>query len=218
MSFILDALKKSETDRQQKVSAEFASVPSRGDGTRVPRWLWIFGLLLIVNLAVLLGLLLRPTAAPAPATVRLETPAPFAMQPEPLAPAQAAAAETPSFAAQVETAKRSIAPREQPPVAPAPETPRDSAVTPGTVYTETPRSASSWPTLRELQANDTLSLPELHLDIHVFSDVPADRFVFINMSKQHENSRLDEGPLVKEITPNGVVLEYRGTSFLLSRD
>lgn len=61
-------------------------------------------------------------------------------------------------------------------------------------------------------------MTDLHLDIHVFGETPADRFVFINMNKYRENSKLVEGPTVREITPDGVVLEYQGTTFLLPRD
>jgi len=67
MSFILDALKKSETDRQQAGSAEFAGVPASSGNQRAPRWLWILGVLLVINLAVLLGLLLRREVNPVPA-------------------------------------------------------------------------------------------------------------------------------------------------------
>ena len=56
------------------------------------------------------------------------------------------------------------------------------------------------------------------MDIHVYSDIPEDRFVFINMNKHKEGSRLAEGPLVREITPEGVILNQNGTSFLLPRD
>ena len=63
-----------------------------------------------------------------------------------------------------------------------------------------------------------MSLPDLHVDIHVFSEVASDRFVFINMNKHKEGSQLSEGPLVKEITPDGVVLSMNGTTFLLPRD
>ena len=38
------------------------------------------------------------------------------------------------------------------------------------------------------------------------------------MNKHNEGSRLAEGPLVEEITPDGVVLSQNGTSFLLPRD
>ncbi len=65
MSFILDALKKSETDRQQQASAEFAAVPtSPGRRSGPPAWLWVVGALLLINLAVLIGILLRPDVAP----------------------------------------------------------------------------------------------------------------------------------------------------------
>ena len=61
MSFILDALKKSETDRQQRGSAEFAGIPtSAGRREGPPAWLWVIGVLLLINLAVLIGLWLRP--------------------------------------------------------------------------------------------------------------------------------------------------------------
>ena len=63
-----------------------------------------------------------------------------------------------------------------------------------------------------------LQLPDLHLDIHVYSNIPEDRFVFVNMSKYKERGTLDEGPVVREITPDGVILEYLGTGFLLPRE
>jgi general secretion pathway protein B len=80
------------------------------------------------------------------------------------------------------------------------------------------QQVASLPTIYELRAKGSITLPELHLDIHVYSEVPEDRFVFINMSKQREKSQLSEGPTVDEITPDGVVLDYRGTTFLLPRD
>jgi hypothetical protein len=48
--------------------------------------------------------------------------------------------------------------------------------------------------------------------------VPTDRFVFINMNKYNEGSQLAEGPVVKEITTDGVVLDQGGTVFLVPRD
>ena len=62
MSFILDALKKSETDRQERNSAEFARVPTSSGPARAPAWLWLLGFLLAVNLVVLMGLFLKPSS------------------------------------------------------------------------------------------------------------------------------------------------------------
>ena len=76
----------------------------------------------------------------------------------------------------------------------------------------------SFATFNNLRAQGVLILPDMHLDIHVYSGQPAGRFVFINMRKYKERAALAEGPLVKEITPEGVILEYQGTSFLLPRE
>jgi general secretion pathway protein B len=73
------------------------------------------------------------------------------------------------------------------------------------------------PTVDELRLEGTLQIAELHLDIHVYSEVPEDRFVFINMNKHREGSQIAEGPVVREIRDDGVVLEYQGRIFLLPR-
>jgi general secretion pathway protein B len=72
------------------------------------------------------------------------------------------------------------------------------------------------PTLSDLAASGT-NLPEMHLDIHVHSPVPAERFVFVNMRKYVEGQSLAEGPAVERITNEGVVLNHRGMRFLLPR-
>ncbi|MEE8539784.1 MAG: hypothetical protein V3S54_08205, partial [Woeseiaceae bacterium] len=64
MSFILDALKKSETERQRQNAPGFADVPDGADPPRAPRWLWVLGGLLAVNLIVVTGMMLRPDPRP----------------------------------------------------------------------------------------------------------------------------------------------------------
>ncbi len=202
MSFILDALRKSETDRQQKGSAEFAGVPtSSGRREGPPVWLWVVAVLLLVNLAVLVGVFLRPDGAPPTQTAVQAVEAPAATEP----------ADDDRFAERVEVARRNAPPREEAPPTPAK---RPAARAPATATT----NALALPTIHELRANGTVNLPDLHVDIHVYSESPEDRFVFINMVKHNEGSRLPEGPLVSEITPDGVVLNQAGTVFLLPRD
>lgn len=206
MSFILDALKKSETERQEQGPAEFANVPSSSDEPRAPRWLWALALLLAVNVAVLLGMLMRnDTPEMAQATVAEDV-------------VTTTTDVQSSFAARVEDA------RVRQPVAVAePETslPSSSTVQQAPAAAETPRqdfTLRAMPTASALRANGTIQMAELHLDIHVYSDTPSDRFVFINMIRHKENSQLAEGPVVREITPEGVILDYRGTEFLLPRE
>ena len=228
MSFILDALKKSETDRQQRSSAEFAGVPTSSERTAAPRWLWALGLLLAINLVVLVGLLLRSSGTPAASTstgfTDIQRAAPnapvrsVAAEDEPTrndpARFEAPARDT-SFAAQVAQSKQNRPPPGDSEVS-RPETSPAATVEPDAPVART--NVAALPTIYEVITDGTLVLPELHLDIHVYSDAPEDRFVFINMSKQREHSRLSEGPIVKEITPDGVVLEYNDTSFLLPRE
>ncbi|MCH8059030.1 MAG: general secretion pathway protein GspB [Proteobacteria bacterium] len=191
MSFILDALKKSETERQQQGSAEFSSVPSSTDDPRPTRWLWMLAALLGFNLAVLLGLVFilnEPPEAPAPVGLTTDTAAVDA----------ALATSTPSFVEQVAKVRERQTPA---PILPTPST-----------------TPSRIPTIDELRLNGTLQLAELHIDIHVYSEVADERFVFINMVKHREQSQLNEGPVVAEITLDGVILEHHGLTFLLPRE
>ena len=212
MSFILDALKKSETERQQQTGAEFSSIPSSPGEPQSFKWLWILALLLLVNVVVLIGILLRPDK---PAAV----PPPVETTPAETRPAESSRPAEPSFEERVAEARQNQ-PADDAPMTAAPATPEpapEPAVAPA-APTSTASTTSRLKTIDELRLSGSLQLPELHLDIHVFADDPAERFVFINMSKHRENSRLDEGPVVAEITPDGVILEHQGRRFLLPRE
>jgi general secretion pathway protein B len=58
----------------------------------------------------------------------------------------------------------------------------------------------------------------LHLDLHVYVTQPQQRFIFVNSRKYKQGDTLAEGPLVEEITPDGAVLNFRGSRFKLSND
>jgi len=51
--------------------------------------------------------------------------------------------------------------------------------------------------------------------VHVFSDQPQKSFVLINMRKYREGEKLQEGPQLDEITPEGVILSFSGQRFRL---
>jgi general secretion pathway protein B len=61
-------------------------------------------------------------------------------------------------------------------------------------------------------------VPPLHLDLHVYASQPQQRFVFVNSRKYREGDTLAEGPVVEAITPDGAVLNFRGSRFRLSND
>ena len=201
MSFILDALKKSENERQEQSSAEFSSVLSSSGNPSPARWLWMLGVLLLINFAILIGILIKPS--PTASAIKLES-------------ATAIVENTSnSFEEQVANAVDNQA--TQAPV--ATETSSTTLVAAKPVVKSTSNtSVAVVPTMDELALEGSLQVAPMHLDIHVYSETPADRFVFINMNKHREGSKTAEGPVVREIRADGVVLEHQGRVFLLPRE
>jgi len=214
MSFILDALKKSESDRQGKNRPESAYIPTGAEDSSPSRWLLFVGVLLLINVVVLMIVFLKPEQA----STDIET-LPIVKTEE--------AKETDSFRDLVASA-RDREPDSAPPVSgpsgnsePKEVTPRPVERKSAPAATPTPQpstSAFAYKTFNEVRANGTVQLPDLHLDLHVYNSAPSERFIFINMNKYGEKATLSEGPLVTEIVPEGVILEHLGTRFLLPRE
>jgi len=95
------------------------------------------------------------------------------------------------------------------PIAPPAVAPLDS-------QSATAAAQEQLPTANAIIANGT-QLPDMRLDIHVYSNTPADRFVFINMRKYTEGQVTAEGATLERVTPEGAVLNYQGTRFVLPR-
>ena len=217
MSFILDALRKSELERQRQSGPSIAELPVARDDRRLPWALLAIGLLLAVNVGVLLFFLLRdsgvaaspvvaPTSAAAPvlAAPVVTSPAPAAVDVMPPAGSSAGEAHI--------TEPEALPDATSPPPAPDPTLLPKASVTyaPAPVY-DMP------PPIEDLPAQATAGLPELSVDLHIYADDPAKRAVFINGKRYQRGNVLAEGPTVEEINREGVVLSYRGQRFLLPR-
>ena len=220
MSFILDALRKSELERQRQSGPSIAELPVARDDRRLPLALLVIGLLLAVNVGVLLYFLMRDTKVAAPgietaATAPAIVTAPVAIAPMPQ-PAPQSATPPPTTAAQPEDTLASegfpTVDATAPPPAPDPTLVPEAKVT----YPTSPIDHSAMP-IDLLPAQATAGLPELSVDLHIYADDPAKRAVFINGRRYQRGSVLVEGPKVEEITPDGAVLSYRGQRFLLPR-
>jgi general secretion pathway protein B len=227
MSFILDALKKSESDRQQQNSPDMMQVPAGSDKSSSSHWLWIVGILLLTNVVVLSYVILRPGTpdiATTPAAVENHQALPDdtkTVDAEPFRDLVANARRDQTEAGSppaVETAPQSRAIEAPPAAAPVPvSTQPDSAATIKRTAPPPSRYQDVYKTFNQVRFDGSVRLPDLHLDIHVYNDNPGDRFVFINMNKYKEHATLNEGPAVAEIVPEGVILEFSGTRFLLPR-
>jgi general secretion pathway protein B len=218
VSFILDALRKSEHERQRSTVPGLSHVPYATPARALPRWALAVMTLLAASLVALTAawwLSSRPapvmgaTPPPPPAARPVELPPPTA----PAVPPASLAAHVPSRA----LADAANAPATDPaPAAAAGTTPAPSA--PAAEPERAAAPPAREPTLPSAAAllAEGISVPTLRLELHAYSDRPSDRFVFINGRKYVEGERLAEGPELVSIDPTGVVLSLQGQRFLLT--
>ena len=67
---------------------------------------------------------------------------------------------------------------------------------------------------REMPPDYRADFPPLRVEIHVYEQAQARRFVMVNGRKYREGERMAEGPSLVEIVPEGMVLEFRGEKVL----
>ncbi|HPF25649.1 MAG: general secretion pathway protein GspB [Steroidobacteraceae bacterium] len=274
MSIILDALKKSENDRQRQSAPGMFEVKVAPPRARFPVWAVGFGVLLGMSLLAFVGLLWRMGVAeqataqrtgdvdaatraadgsgattvaerPRPtadsvtiggatnnpagvATVTVTVPSgvtapnvtvgpgqtPFGQVPQSLDPGGIVApssapplVEEPVLAAGAQSIPPDYNPADYAP-----------AVSADTAARNARNKAGDIPTRDEVVTSGQARVPDLRLDLHVYANNPAERFVFINMRKLREGEALPDGVRVESITPTGAVLSFRGTRFQLQSE
>jgi general secretion pathway protein B len=241
MSFILDALKKSESERQRQSGPALFEVKVAQPRGRFAPWAVLLGALLMVNLVIVAWLALRSpravravpavASAPAPASPTVTPPPPSSPNAGGTVTAGAGSAPaTQGFTVPPASAQVAVPAREPPETgdgtpeagataddyAPAVDPPPAGAGKP--VGSATRATESGLPTYQDAAAAPGAGIPELRLDLHVFAAKPADRFVFINMVKLREGESLPQGVHVDNITPDGAILSYHGSRFVLMRE
>ncbi len=239
MSFILDALKKSEIERQRQTVPGLMDTQIAQRRRRLPLRAWGLGGLLAVNLIVLVFVLSRggkgagavPGAGASVATTsRGATGAPPAKDPavagsadhfSPLDGAPVYAPEIP-----VPAADDAVSPSPAARTAMSGGAAVAHAASPHESHRHDPLLTDAdtaadndevLPAINEINLTGPDALPELHLDVHVYASRPTERFVYINMRKYHEGATLQEGPVLEHIRRDGAVLNFHGLRFLLPR-
>ena len=77
-------------------------------------------------------------------------------------------------------------------------------------------NSSNVPALKDLPLSSRNTLSQYEVNVHVFDDNPEQRFVLINMDKYKEGDRVvNNGPIVDEITREGVIIDYGSGKALL---
>ncbi|HDZ91256.1 MAG: general secretion pathway protein GspB [Deltaproteobacteria bacterium] len=71
--------------------------------------------------------------------------------------------------------------------------------------------AGDLPLIQDLPSEVREKLGKLEINVHSYSKNPAERLVFINMRSYREGDRIGaDGPVLKEITSDGVIIDYGG--------
>jgi general secretion pathway protein B len=239
MSYILDALKKAEAERQiggvPSIHAATAGASVQPEETPFLRgalpWL-ITGLLALAMLAYLLWSHPWSRNEPAPAV-----PAPVPAQPAPAVanepapvPQPTAVPEAPAPAAPVHQAApvpekpiRSVSPpvaalekikvEGAKPVVPAPAT---AASTTSTAAAATPTPEEEAGTIRDLPEAIQRELPPVTITGYLYARNPADRSALINKKLLHEGESVAPDLVLEKLTPKGAVLNYKGYRYRIS--
>lgn len=210
MSFILDALRKSESERQREAAPNLARIPLAVHRDRLPRWAILVMALLTVSVVALTATWWSNRAGTVPADATAESGAaatlPAGDRPSPEPPPRVTARAAPPAADHPDRAR----------IAAAEPAPAASAA--AEIANDAPQKADpTLPSPAELSAQG-IDLPALSLELHSFGESAAQRFVFINGRQYREGNELREGPRLIAIVEDGAVLSHGGRRFLLTPD
>jgi general secretion pathway protein B len=203
MSYILDALRKSEQQRKLVRDLKLEQPASReAPPPRRPWWPAAFVLLVAGAAGVGAYLALQPKAPPPAASATVEPAS--APQPAPANPPLAPVVTPTGDSGPI----RDLANQGQPPAQPVPAPLAAARAQPDT---------QTVPFLREMPGEFARSVPELTVNIHVYAPDPAQRVLYINNRQVREGEAVADGVYVESIVADGVVLQRLGTRFKLPR-
>jgi hypothetical protein len=190
MSFILDALRKSESERLREAAPGLARAPIATVRHRTPPWIWV---LIAVLSAALVALgyawLGRAGTGLAPSVTDQVSPP----DPAPVTTPSAQGIPTDSFPASVSPDTSPIVQEDDGGVPEAPIRP-----------------------IADLAVVDA-SLPGYRLELIAYnSRNPAEGSAWINGRRYYVGERVGQGPEISEVRADAVVLAYRGSRFLLT--
>ena len=239
MSYILDALRKAERDRQlgRTPTLEDVTQAPASVGKPKPTARTLALIALVLGLAIVLVLVMGrsqdaalpdiPVANAPPASVPaapIEAQAQAQAQEaqvEPIAPAPDPTMATESLDDLVEPVQDQPVTEEEIAESQADAAELDVAVADepveGATAAAIPQSepVTGPRLLRDLPESYRSQFPALRVDVHVYNDEPAKRWVMVNGTKYQEASTMVEGPRISEISAEGMVLDYRGETVLI---
>lgn len=216
MSYILDALRRADAERERGAVPGLHSQPSTpapAAATPAPRRApWLVAAAALAILALGGAVWWSTQRAPAQAVAVAQTPTPAATP----APRAAVRAETPpeppaAASAEAEPVPRVGPPRLVPPP-PAPEAPprrAAPAVPAATGARPTTAAAERSIPIDQLSAEQRRGLPQLSIGGAIYSDQPAARMLLVGGQLLHEGDTAAPGVTLERIGPRSAVLRWR---------
>jgi general secretion pathway protein B len=228
MSYILDALRKSEQERQHGTPARpdgpvhNVSLPWRGE------WLLVIVIFVLIFLLVAAIVLWHNTvshiSSEADVAVTIPSTAPTTVPPaaEPLAvssPPVTPVMNEPTIRDLAEEARVPVPVTSKKPGTPPP--PKVAAIghSPSSQVggSAVLLESDNTPLLQQMPLEVQRAIPPMAVTIHVYSPQESQRILFINNREYHQGSLVEGVARVEAIVPDGVVLSYQGERFKLSR-
>jgi len=229
MSYILEALKKSDQQRHRGATPTLPTAQVTFESAKQPRFFY-YGLLVAVLLGVAIAIIwLRPWQAVQVAHETnpgaVEPVVQLAQQPVPTIPEivqqpeivqNSVIVKKPEIAKKIDQVLQgaSVTPVVQPPI------PAHAAPIMSTEHLVN-RQSSHVEAAREQQVNSLAELPPgirqelpvMTIQFHAYSSAPANRLVGINSQTFHEGELVIPGLKLEQITSEGVILSYKGYRF-----
>lgn len=211
MSYILDALKKSDRERQRGRAPGLNSIhepyhPSPEDRSNRQQVKYIFtaiGIILLISIPAMTWYSMKDFTNPAPSVKIEET---EATNTKPEIEVLSSAPSTPPPSQITAGSKKSILMQDQ--INPPQE--EEIAASPPS------QKSSEIPDIGSLPVSIQTTIPELNLSGHTYSENPTQRLIIINDTILREGDKLDNTIKLIEITWTGVVLEHSGRQFAIN--
>ena len=212
MSYILEALKKAQAERQLGSAPTIHAMPIQAApeayASSSRKYVWI---------ALACAALLAAAAAvmwwrPAPGA-----PAVLAVQPLPAEPAVVVAAPPVIVAPPVKIAPppppvQAPVARVAPTPAPAP-LPSPAKAQPAVPAAEASAPEENLPYMSQLPEPQRSELPKVVFGGYMYSKNPADRLLLIDKVLRHEGEEVAPGLILEKLLPKAAVLNFRGTRY-----
>ncbi len=215
MSYILDALRKADAERDRGNVPGIHAQPSFG-GAALTRteptakpWLWLAaGALAVGSVAAIAWYSMSRSPPTVVATPAVPVPPPIAVAPAPVAPAPVAAASVEAAPRRPDAVASDRKPRPKPVPAAAPVAAAAEAKPAGAgdkVYT-----------LAELPDEVRRQLPAINVGGSMYSAKPADRVLIVNGQVLHEGDRIAPDLTLQQIRLKGALLDFKGYRYAIA--